>query len=92
MDEASREIRSTRRIIFVGYSFADADVHIKALFRKNIAPNTEIWVVNPDLKPEQKSGYDALANSVRYVSKSFEAFLDDHTLRQNLLAQLTPPS
>ena len=33
--EASREIRATRRIVFIGYSLSDGDVHIKALFKKH---------------------------------------------------------
>ena len=42
MSEASREIRDAKKIVFIGYSLSDADVHIKALFRKQLKPDQEI--------------------------------------------------
>ena len=86
LDEASREIRSTRKIIFVGYSFSDADVHVKALFKKNIMAETEIYIVNPDLKQAQKSGYESLSNRVSYISSTFEDFIENNDLQNIILA------
>ena len=36
VSEAGREIRATKKIVFIGYSLSDADIHIKALFQKQL--------------------------------------------------------
>jgi type IV secretory pathway VirJ component len=47
ISEAAREIKKAKKIVFIGYSFPEADVHIKALFMRNINKNTDIYVVDP---------------------------------------------
>lgn len=76
-DEAAVEIRKTKKIIFVGYSFPEADVHIKALFKKNIADDTEIEVVDPFLNDNIKSNYRSITNKTVFVRDSFENYIEN---------------
>jgi len=76
-DEAALEIRKTKKIIFVGYSFPEADVHIKALFKKNISDDTEIEVVDPFLNDRTKSNYKSITNKTVFVNDSFENYIEN---------------
>lgn len=75
LDETAIEIRKSKKIVFVGYSFPEADVHIKALFRKNMKESTDIYVVNPYLSDSIKSNYNCLSNSPLFYEKTFEDFV-----------------
>jgi NAD-dependent SIR2 family protein deacetylase len=77
LGEASIEIRSTRKIVFIGYSLSDADVHVKALFRKNLPGDTPLVVVNTKPAGELLQQYFALSCHVRYECTSFEALVHD---------------
>lgn len=91
LDEAAIEIKKVAKIIFIGYSFPEADVHIKALFRKNMKTGTEIHVVNPDLNPTIKSNYRSLSASTHFYEKTFENFIvDDLVHLINPLNKSTP--
>ncbi|MTB65654.1 hypothetical protein GKR48_02195 [Providencia sp. wls1943] len=76
-DEAAIEIRKARKIVFIGYSFPEADVHIKALFRKNMRKNTEVHVVNPSLNDTIRSNYKSLVAAPFFYEKNFENFIED---------------
>jgi NAD-dependent SIR2 family protein deacetylase len=83
--EASREIRMSRKIVFIGYSLSDADVHIKALFKKHLKPDTDLVVVNPKRSASLRQQYHALSENVRFVHRSFENLVkDDRGMRQLL--------
>lgn len=77
LDETAIEIRKAKKLIFIGYSFPDADVHIKALFRKNMRDNTEIHVVDPHLNDSIKSNYKSLTAAPIFYEKTFERFIED---------------
>lgn len=75
LDETAIEIRKVKKIVFVGYSFPEADVHIKALFRKNMKDSTEIYVVDPYLNDSIRSNYNSLSASPFFYDKTFESFV-----------------
>ena len=75
-DEAAIEIRKTKKIIFIGYSFPEADVHIKALFKKNMLDGTEIEVVDPYLTETIKSNYKSISQNVVFFKDSFENYVE----------------
>ena len=50
----------SRKIVFIGYSLSDADVHIKALFKKHLNQDTELVVVNPRRSADFRLNYHAL--------------------------------
>ena len=85
--EASREIRMSRKIVFIGYSLSDADVHIKALFKKHLKENTPIVVVNPKRSANLRQQYQALSTDVQFIQRSFEDLVEDEENMRKLLAE-----
>jgi NAD-dependent SIR2 family protein deacetylase len=86
MSEASREIRATKRIVFIGYSLSSSDVHIKALFKKQITSDKEIIVVNPKRKESLELNYKSLTSNVRFIYSSFEDFVNDENQLNSILS------
>lgn len=82
--EASREIRDAKKIVFVGYSFSDADVHIKALFKKQLRNNTKVFVVNSRKAKTLEDKYYAITKNVEFINLPFEKFV----LNENLLKEI----
>ncbi|SFQ96779.1 SIR2-like domain-containing protein [Desulfoscipio geothermicus DSM 3669] len=87
LNEALREIRACRKIVFVGYSFPDADVHFKALFKKSLTAGQEIIVVNNSKKEQLKYNYRALTPNIRFVNLSFADFLKNNSLLEEILSE-----
>ncbi|MBL1213876.1 MAG: hypothetical protein HND52_11020 [Ignavibacteriae bacterium] len=84
--EASREIRSTKKIIFVGYSLSSSDVHIKALFKKQLPGDVEIIVVNRKNSPQLKNKYLSLSKEIQFIDCAFEDMVTDENLMKKLLS------
>ena len=81
--EAAREIRCARKVVFVGYSFPDADVHLKALFRKNIPPDANAIVINRTISDKIRAAYLAISSNVVFREVAFEeALADDQCLTE----------
>lgn len=85
ISEASREIRATKKLIFVGYSLSDSDVHIKALFKKNISTDTEIIVINSKQKESLELIYKSITKNVKFIYLSFEELVRDSSLMKSIL-------
>jgi len=83
--EASREIRATRRIVFIGYSLSDGDVHIKALFKKHLHPDVELVAVNPKSSRSVRHRYAALSRNTRFCRRTFEDLVQNEALMKELL-------
>ena len=75
--QAAREIRSARKLVFIGYSLSDADIHIKALFRKQLHKGTRIVVVNPGEKKKLIANYRSLSDHIHFYHHTFEDMLED---------------
>ena len=84
--EASREIRITKRLVFIGYSLSDADLHIKALFKKQLRKNVEVIVVNDRIPETLKARFLAISSNVQFITKSFERLVQSKALMKNLLS------
>lgn len=84
--EASREIRDAKKIIFVGYSLSEADVHIRALFKKQLRPEQKVIVVNNKEAITLHYKYFALTKNLNYIKLSFEDLVNDKKLLQDLLS------
>lgn len=78
LSEAALEIRKTKKIVFVGYSFPEGDVHIKALLRKNMKSNTELHVVDPFLDSSIESNYRCLSSNITFYKQTFEDFIESN--------------
>lgn len=86
LSEAGREIRAAKKIVFIGYSFSNADVHVRALFKKHLQHETEVVVLNPRLTKSLELKYQSIASSVEFVNSSFENFVVDEKLMKNILS------
>lgn len=76
--EAARELRSTKKIVFIGYSFSSSDVHIKALLKKNYKENVEIFVINNKINNKLKAKYRAFSENIKFYETNFETFITDN--------------
>lgn len=74
-DEAAIEIRKAKKIVFIGYSFPEADVHIKALFRKNKIDDVDIEVVDPYINEQIKNNYKGIYKNTKFIKDSFENYI-----------------
>ena len=83
--EASREIRTARRIVFIGYSLSDGDVHVKALFKKHLQRDVELVAINPKSSNKVRHRYSALSRGMRFCRTTFEALVQDEALMRKLL-------
>ena len=84
LNQALREIRLCRKVIFVGYSFPDADVHFKALFKKSLLSQKEIVVVNRNITDKLKFNYKSLSHEVRLIKSSFADFIGNGGITHHL--------
>jgi NAD-dependent SIR2 family protein deacetylase len=85
--EAATEIRASRKVVFIGYSLSDADVHIKALFMRNLRRDAQLVVINTKKASRLKQQYCALSKSVQYLQCSFEDLVHDARLMHRILAE-----
>ncbi len=85
MSEAGREIRSAKKIVFIGYSLSNADVHVRALLKKHLQEDTKVTVINPRITNSLKLKYQSIASNAKFVSSTFENFVENDELLKNIL-------
>lgn len=86
LSEAAREIRATKKIVFIGYSLSDADLHIRALFKKHLAEDVKVFVVNTRETEAFELKYLSLTKNVQFFNCSFEDMLKDEELNDKIFA------
>lgn len=93
-DEASFLVGNAKQLVFVGYSFPEADVHIRALVRRCFAVNGRVVVVNSSRGKDLKHRYESLAKDVEYHEMTFEQFVKSRAfsgvMAANKALQRTP--
>ena len=77
--------RATRRIVFIGYSLSDGDVHIKALFKKHIRPDVDLVAINPKPTRKMRLLYAALSRNTRFCQRTFEELVQDDAFMKELV-------
>lgn len=87
LGEAAREIRSTKKLVFIGYSLSNTDVHIKAFLKKHITNNLEMTVINPKKKEEMELNYRSLSNKVDFQYVTFEEFVRNPNYMENIFSK-----
>jgi NAD-dependent SIR2 family protein deacetylase len=80
LSEAGREIRVAKKIVFIGYSLSDADVHIRALFKKHLQRGTKVTVINPRITKALMLKYQSIAPKAEFINSSFEKFVKNKEL------------
>jgi len=74
-DEAGYTIRGAKTLVIVGYSFPEADVHIRAMIKRNFNHENRIIVVNKSSAKDLIYRYESLSKNVEYHEMTFERFL-----------------
>ena len=64
---------------------SDTDVHIKALFKKNIRDDAEIFVVSPSSDETFKANYYALSKNVTFIDSTFQDMVSSDNFLSNLI-------
>lgn len=100
-NKAEQELREVEHIIFCGYSFPDADIHIKYLLKRiqtNRRSKIEFTVINnhpnkneEDKKNEKERFKRFLGRNVLYTDLSFEQFVQhpENIMEPKLRRRLT---
>lgn len=84
--ELAAEIRRAKKVVFVGYSFPEADIHISAVLKKSLQPNTEVTVVDINTSHDFKLRCKALSDSVQFITASFEDLVSDEETMRKILS------
>jgi hypothetical protein len=71
-----REIRRAKKICFIGYSFPEFDIHIKAIFDKVNLMNKKIYCVNPSVDNKMMFNYRLIKNNITFIEQQFEEFIN----------------
>jgi hypothetical protein len=88
-DEASYLVGNAKQLVFVGYSFPEADVHIRALVRRCFSEDGKIVVINKSRAKDLKHRYEGLARNVDYYEYTFERFVKSRAFDELLSANKT---
>jgi NAD-dependent SIR2 family protein deacetylase len=86
LSESAREIRATKKIVFVGYSLSDADLHIRALFKKHLTEDVKVTVINTRETEAFQLKYLSLTKNVQFFTCSFEEMIGDENLTNTIFA------
>jgi len=85
--EASHELRTARKVVFIGYSMPEADVHIKAILTRAGLQNKEVVVVDPFLNDSGKDRYRQMNKNAVFIRKSLEQTIDDGDILDLLIGR-----
>lgn len=77
--KALLKLRMAKNIIFIGYSFPDADYHIKALFNRVNMTRKNVVVIDKFLDDNKKRKYLSICNHVKFKEIAFENCIDEFT-------------
>jgi hypothetical protein len=80
LSESAREIRATKKIVFIGYSLSDADLHIRALFKKHLTEDVKVFVINTRDTEAFKLKYLSLSRNSQFFTCSFEEMINNEEL------------
>lgn len=87
-DEAAFLVRNSNQLVFIGYSFPEADVHIRALVRRCFSERGRIIVINKSRAKDLRHRYETLAKNVEYYEMTFERFVKSNIFHELLSANI----
>jgi len=82
--ESAEEIRRAKKVVFIGYSLPEADIHMKAILKKSLRPETNIYVINVDKSDNFRFRFKGLSKHVHFIPSSFEDFLTDEKMAEEI--------
>lgn len=83
-------IKYSENYIAIGYSFPDADIHIKSILSTRSNRFNKLCVVNPILDEVSRSIYKSTAQRYQEINLSFNELLEDTEQLNNILKELGP--
>jgi len=81
-NEAGYILRGANKLVIIGYSFPEADIHIRSLIKRNFNPKNKIIVVNKSSTKNLIHRYESLSKKVQYKKMTFEAFLKSRLFKK----------
>ena len=89
--EASQEIRRSRRLVFVGYSLPEADIHVRAILKRSLTDTSEIVVIDVNDSESFRINFGGLSGNVKYIASSFEDVVKKDELMRRILTEADLP-
>ena len=83
--ETSQEIRRSKRVVFVGYSLPEADIHIRAILKRSLVDTSEIVVVDINDSDSFRVNFGGLSKDIAYVKSSFENLVSNDEMMRQIL-------
>lgn len=84
-NEAVSEIKNSKRLIFIGYSFPDADIHIRAILNIASIFHKEIFVIDTNKSKDFKYKFKSLGKNIYFIESTFEDVLANKKLFSELV-------
>jgi NAD-dependent SIR2 family protein deacetylase len=85
-DQAAYLLGSAKTLVFIGYSFPEADVHIRALVKRTFKETGQIVVINKSRAADLRHRYESLASAVQYKEWTFDQFVRSELFTRLLTA------
>lgn len=86
LNEAASEMRVSKKVVFIGYSMREPDVHIKALLHVNLHENTKVIVVDKNVSSAFRLRYQALGREIKFINASFEELVENDRLAEEVFS------
>jgi len=84
-NEAILEIKSAEKVIFIGYSFPDSDIHIRAILNQAFIEDKRILVVDTNNSKNFYNKYRSIKKDIDFYQISFQELLSDQKLFSSLI-------
>jgi hypothetical protein len=88
--EILRELHAAKRVIFIGYSFPEADVHFRAIIKKAWRREKELFVIDAFDSSLLRNNYRGISDQAQFIIAPFQKVVHDDTLMGRLLAPTAP--
>jgi len=75
--KALYDLRSAKNIIFIGYSFPDADYNIKALFNRVDMENKNVVVIDKKFDRNKRRKYKSICKNIIFKEIAFENCINE---------------
>ncbi len=74
-NESVLEFKNSKRLIFIGYSFPDADIYIRAMLNKASIYDKEIFIIDTNKSKDFNYKFRSLGKNVHFIESTFEDVL-----------------
>lgn len=84
-NEAIFEIKSTEKVIFIGYSFPDSDIHVRAILNQAFVKNKKISIIDINNSKKFYDRYRLIKKNIDFYQISFEELLSNQKLFRDFI-------